>query len=58
MKKAIPVGELTTDLKQGIPDEELMKKYGLSENGLRNVLERLLKAACDGTSHIEIKSEE
>lgn len=60
MKKTIklPVAEITADLKQGIPDVELMRKYGLSEQSLRTVLNRLLKAACDGTSHIEVESEE
>jgi uncharacterized protein (DUF433 family) len=59
MKKTIqvPVTEITADLMNGIPDEELMNKYGLSEKGLKKVFDRLLKAACNGSRHIEVESE-
>ncbi|MGO9118664.1 MAG: hypothetical protein ACLQPD_13795 [Desulfomonilaceae bacterium] len=60
MKKTthVSVAEITADLKKGIPDLELMKKYGLSERSLTKVFDRLLKAACDGTRHLEVESEE
>jgi uncharacterized protein (DUF433 family) len=50
MKKTIqvPVSEITADLQGGIPDAELMKKYGLSEKGLKRIFDSLLRAACKG----------
>ena len=57
MKKTISVAEITADLKNGIPDAELMSKYGLSENGLKRLLDILLQAACNGSRHVEVESE-
>lgn len=39
-------------------DENLMRKYGLSENGLKMAFERLLRAMSNGSRQIEIESEE
>ena len=59
MKKTIQVSvaEITADLQKGIPDEQLMKKYGLSEKSLKKVFDRLLRAACNGSRHIEVESD-
>jgi len=59
MKKTIrvPVEKITADLRDGISDAELMKKYGLSEKGLKKVFDRLLRAACNGSRHIEVESD-
>lgn len=57
MKKTIPIDEITADLKNGTLDKELMKKYGLSEKGLKMVFDRLLMAWCNGARHIEVESE-
>lgn len=58
MKRTIPVEEITADLQKGISDAELMKKYGLSKNGLKRLFDRLLKATCNGSRHIEVESGE
>lgn len=58
VKKTISVEEITADLQRGVPDAELMKKYGLSEDGLRRLFHKLLKAMCSGSRHIEMESEE
>lgn len=59
MKKTIqvPVTEITADLQKGIPDEELMEKYRLSEKGLKRLFDKLLKAACNGSRHIAVESD-
>ena len=59
MKKPIqvPVVEITADLRSGVSDAELMKKYGLSEKGLKKVFEGLLTAASRGWSHIRVESD-
>ncbi len=59
MKKTIqvPVPEITVDLRNGIPEAELMKKYGLSEKGLKKVFHRLLRAGCNGSRRIEVESD-
>lgn len=53
----VPVPEITEDLQRGMPDAELMKKYGLSEQGLKGLFERLLKAVSNGSRQIEIESD-
>ena len=57
VKNTILLKEITSDIRNGIPDEELMKKYGLSEKGLKRVFESLLKATCNGSRHIEVESD-
>ena len=59
MKKTIqiPVAEITGDLRCGIPDAELMKKYGLSEKGLKSLFDKLLRAVSNGSRHIEVESD-
>ena len=56
--KTIPVAEFTADLKNGIPDEGLRKKYGLSEDELRRVFDKFLKAVAGGSAHIQVESKE
>ncbi len=58
MKKTIPVETITADIKNGIPDAELMKKYGLPEESLKKVFDRLLRAACNGSRHAEVEVKE
>jgi hypothetical protein len=59
MKKIIQISVMgiMADFKNGIPDEELMGKYGLSEKGLQAVFERVLEAMCSGLSHLEVESD-
>jgi len=58
MKKTIAVAEIAADLKKGIPNEELIKKYRLSEHGLTSFFEKFLKAMATGSLYIEVESEE
>jgi len=60
MKKTMqaPVEEITADLRNRIPDEELTKKYGPSDNGLKRLFDRLLKAVSTGSRHKETESDE
>ena len=60
LKKTIqvPVAEITADLQRGMPDADLMKKYGVSEKGLKKVFDRLLRAACNGSRHTEVEVNE
>ena len=59
MKKSIrvPVPEIAADIKNGLPDAQLMKKYGLSNKGLKKVFDKLLRAMANGWHHIEVESE-
>jgi hypothetical protein len=43
-------------METGISDKELMRKYGLSENGLRKVIDRMLMAISSESRHIELES--
>ncbi|MGO9118525.1 MAG: hypothetical protein ACLQPD_13080 [Desulfomonilaceae bacterium] len=52
------VAEIVADLDQGMPDEQLMKKYRLSPGGLKRLLANLLKALANGASEIEVESGE
>jgi len=58
MKKTISVKEFMADLKNRVPDEELKKKYGLSENGLKRLFDESLAAMARGSLHIRIEFEE
>lgn len=60
MKKTVQVStkEITADLRDGISDAELMKKYGLSEKGLKRIFDSLLRAACGGLPHVEVDSDD
>jgi len=57
MKRSIAVEEVTADIKNGISDTELMRKYGLSEKGLKNLFDGLLKAVSRGSKHIPVDSD-
>jgi hypothetical protein len=58
MKKTIRVAEIVADLDQEMPDEQLMKKYQVSRDGLETLLANLLKALANGASEIEAESGE
>ncbi len=53
----VPVAEIMSDIDQGLSDAELMEKYGLSENGLQRLFERLLRAMATGANQIRIESD-
>lgn len=54
----IPVAELAADLRNGTPDPELREKYGLSENGLKSLFDKFLKAISSGASNIQVEVKE
>jgi len=54
-KKIILVEELKSDLNEGMSDEELMKKYGLSEKGRKALIDSLLKAISSGSWYIRFE---
>jgi hypothetical protein len=58
MKKIILVEEFRANLENGISDKALMRKYGLSEKGLKKLIDRLFGAISSGSRHIEAESEE
>lgn len=60
MKRTIQfsVAEITSDLQRGVPDAELMKKYGITGAGLKSVFDKLLKAVSNGSRHIEVEVKE
>lgn len=60
MKKTVqvPVEKITADLRNGVPDAELMKECGITGSGLKSVFDKLLKAACSGSRHIEVEVKE
>ena len=58
MKKTVRVAQIVADLDQGMPDEQLMKKYQVSRNGLERLLDKLLKALANGASEIKVESGE
>ncbi len=60
MKKTIqvPVADITTDLHKGVSNAELMKKYELSETGLKKVFDNPLKAARNESRHLEVEVNE
>jgi len=43
------------ELSNGISDAELVKKYELSDAGLKEAFGRLLRAMSEGSRHIEIE---
>jgi hypothetical protein len=43
-QKKISAKEVLADIRAGIPDDEIMKKYGLSAKGLQSLFDKLLKA--------------
>jgi hypothetical protein len=58
MKKTIMVAEIVSDIYQRMPDEQLMKKYQVSRDGLERLLANLLKALANRSSEIDIESGE
>ncbi len=57
MQKTMPVAEITAHLKNGTSDKELMKKYGMSEKGLKRLFNNFLKASSHGSRQIQVESE-
>lgn len=47
-----------SDLSHGVPDEELMKKYGLSEDALKSLFDKVMKAMAGGSRDIPVDFEE
>ncbi len=43
-KRKIKASEIVRDIRAGLTDFELMKKYQLSSKGLKSVMEKLLQA--------------
>ena len=58
MKKTIMVAEIVADLDQETPDEQLMKKYQISRDGLQRLLANLLTTLAKGSSEIDMESGE
>ena len=58
MKYIILVEEFRADLENGMSDRDLMKKYGLSEIGLKKLIDGLLRAVSSGSRHIHVESED
>ena len=54
----IQVEEIRADLRRGIPDVELMKRYRVSEDGLKRLFDSLLEATCNGSRHVRVESDE
>lgn len=56
MKRTLEVKPLVEDINAKLSDEEIMSKYGLSENGLKKVFDQLMRylAACGSSGSIEI----
>jgi uncharacterized protein (DUF433 family) len=52
--KRISVECLRTDLNADMSDQDMMRKYDLSEEALRTVFFELIQAVMHGRSHIEI----
>ena len=52
MKRTLEVKALVEDINAKLTDEEIMSKYNLSEDALRKVFDKLMRAlaACSGGS--------
>lgn len=57
MKRRLDVMEFSQDLRLGLTDEQLMEKYNLSENALKDLFERIARAMACGSSQIEVNDE-
>lgn len=55
--KILLVEEIKTHLNKGTPDDELMRAYGLSPEGLRRLYDRLIKAMADGSRYVRMSQE-
>ena len=58
MKRNVPVKGILSDLRQGLSDEELMRKYRLSGDSLKTLLADLLRALANGSPDVEVEPEE
>ncbi len=58
MKRTIqvPIEGITADLRNGIPDEGLIKKHGFSETGLKRLFDKLLRDMSNGSRQIQVES--
>jgi len=58
MKKAIAVDAIIADLKNGLANEALAKKYGVPPNGLTRLFDEVMRAKAGGIRHIWMEFEE
>lgn len=55
MKRRLEVKDIAQDLRAGLTDEQLMAKYNLSEDALKDLLARFARAYACGSRDIEVK---
>jgi len=58
MKKTIAADAIIADLKNGLSNEALAKKYGVPPNGLSRLFDEVLRAKAGGIRHIWMEFEE
>lgn len=56
-RKTLALTDLKSDLHEGISDEELMEKYQLSPEGLKELLTQLVRAMALGSSQVELETD-
>lgn len=56
-KKTLALTTIKEELVAGIPDEELMEKYELSQGGLRTLFDKLSRAIANGSAYVELESQ-
>lgn len=53
--KTLSVDEIKTYLNKGIPDDELMRAFGLSPSELKDLFDQLIRAMANGSPYVHIK---
>jgi uncharacterized protein (DUF433 family) len=56
-KVILAVSDLRSDLHAGLPDEELMAKYKLTPEGLKTLLDQVIRAIACGSSQVELETD-
>lgn len=56
-KVILALSELRSDLHAGLPDEELMAKYNLTPDGLKTLLDQVIRAMACGSSQVELETD-
>lgn len=54
MKRRLEVMEIAEDLRSGLTDEQLMAKYNVSEDALKDLLARFARAYAMRSKDIEV----